>query len=130
MLTEHRRCVAIRPFKEGEGPSFILHMFTTDDRSKPRPCIGYRLDQHDHGHEDLVLFEGDEYRPSPLEMPFGDGSAIDLLHELVAGASASGPCAHMRYFAEHYALPMLCKAGEMLEVEPIVSSVYPPPHEA
>lgn len=131
MLTERMRTDVIKPFAdEADKPYFVLTMYKTSKHdSRGRGYVGYELAQRDDGHPDITLFEGNDYVPCGLERAFGDGSAMDLLHELVAGGYV-GKCAHMEHFFSHYAEWMLLAADEMLEPEPIVSSEHPPPIEA
>lgn len=130
MLTEHMRTDVIRPFAVDPNPRFMLNMYKTSKHDgRGRGYVGYQLVQCDEGHPPITLFEGEDYLPSPLEQPFGDGSAVDLLYRLVAEGYV-GKCAHMEYFFSHYAEWMLLAADEMLEPEPIVSSEHPPPIEA
>ena len=56
------RLVRFRPYRRGCGPSFSLELHEVLGQSER---IGYALRQHDHG-KTVVIFEGRDFRPSPL----------------------------------------------------------------
>src|SRR5439155_26090849 len=69
-LCQHngRRCrmriplVRFRPYRRGHGPTFSLEWSEVLGQSER---IGYALRQHDH-RKTVVIFEGRDFRPSPL----------------------------------------------------------------
>jgi len=54
------RTVRFFPYLKGMGPTFTLKLFYLGIER-----IGYRLTQRDHRHT-VTLFEGEDFRPSPL----------------------------------------------------------------
>lgn len=80
-----RTCI-FRPYQKGMGPSFILHMFeNTKDAfvyvgrgNWTRPKVGYELRVRENG-KSVVLFQGDDYMPSPLHDPDSDTSVSHLI---------------------------------------------------
>ena len=55
------RLVRFRPYRD-HGPTFSLELYEVLGQSER---IGYTLRQHDHG-KTVVIFEGRDFRPSPL----------------------------------------------------------------
>ena len=56
------RLVRFRPYRRGHGPTFSLELYEVLGQSER---IGYALRQHDH-RKTVVIFEGRDFRPSPL----------------------------------------------------------------
>ena len=56
------RLVRFRPYRRGFGPTFSLALYEVPGQSER---IGYTLRQHEHGLT-TVLFDGRDFRPSPL----------------------------------------------------------------
>ena len=56
------RLVRFRPYGRGCGPSFSLELHEVPGQPER---IGYTLRQHDH-RKTTVIFEGRDFRPSPL----------------------------------------------------------------
>lgn len=70
------RTVWIRPYPKGEGPIFRLLLFY-----KGTEKLSYDFDMLEAGKK-TELFNGDEYRPSPLHAVDSDESVLGLLHFL------------------------------------------------
>lgn len=72
-----RRCI-FRPYRT--GPTFHL---TTWDTHTPQgrggTLIGYRLTMHDGRTPPIVLFEGDDFRPSPMHAIDSDATVRALM---------------------------------------------------
>ena len=75
-----RRCT-FRPYRT--GPTFRL---TTWDSCKPqqryyglRETLGYRLTMHDGRTPPIVLFEGDDFGPSPMHAIDSDATVRALM---------------------------------------------------
>ena len=67
------RTVRFSPYRKGMGPTFTLKLFYLGlDR------IGYRLTMREHGNV-IVLFEGEDFRPSPLHSVDGDEAVESLM---------------------------------------------------
>ena len=56
------RLVRFRPYRRGHGPTFSLELYEVLGQSER---IGYTLRQDDRG-KTTVIFEGRDFRPSPL----------------------------------------------------------------
>jgi len=56
------RLVRFRPYRRGHGPTFSLELYEVPGQAER---IGYTLRQHDH-RKTTVIFEGRDFRPSPL----------------------------------------------------------------
>jgi hypothetical protein len=75
------RRVTLRPYRKGMGPSFTLTMWDTgriDWAGSVRTVVGYKLTMREHG-KTTALFEGEDYKPSPLEAIDSDDSVNGLL---------------------------------------------------
>jgi hypothetical protein len=67
------RTVHLRPYRKGMGPTFTLRTYSArGDR------IAYTLTQREDGRA-VTLFEGADFRPSPLHPIDGDESMAALL---------------------------------------------------
>ena len=69
-MPDRLRLVRFRPYKD--GPTFSLETYALQDR------IGYALRQHERGITS-ILFEGDDFRPSPLHAWDSDATIEALL---------------------------------------------------
>ncbi len=65
-----------RPYRKGCGPTFTLRLYYLGGER-----IGYTLAQHDHS-KTAILFEGSDFRPSPLHSIDGDESVASLMNFL------------------------------------------------
>jgi len=77
------RRVTLRPYRKGMGPSFMLTMWDTNrveviSWMGNRPIVGYKLTMREHG-KTTVLFEAEDYKPSPFECVDSDSSVAVLL---------------------------------------------------
>jgi|GEM_PF-6019620 len=83
-LRDAVRTVRFAPFNTGYGASWTLRLFD-DGRyvGDGREYIGYELRQHENGIT-TVLFEGDDFSPSPLDDPFSDEAVLSLIGFLTA----------------------------------------------
>jgi len=69
------RTVRFSPYLRGKGPTFTLRLYYI---GLPDNRIGYRLTQHEHGVTSL-LFEGDDFRVSPLYAHDSDAAVNHLM---------------------------------------------------
>jgi hypothetical protein len=70
-----RRCT-FRPYRN--GPTFRLTMFDAVS-SWPRTRVPYRLTMHDGRTPPIVLFEGDDFGPSPMHAIDSDATVRALM---------------------------------------------------
>ena len=70
-----RRCI-FRPYRN--GPTFRLTMFDAVS-SWPRTRVPYRLTMHDGRTPPIVLFEGDDFGPSPMHAIDSDATVRALM---------------------------------------------------
>ena len=75
---QHLRTVRLSPYRRGMGPTFTLTMWDTYKREGERTCIGYRLTMSENS-ERTVLFQGEDYKPSPMHAIDSDDSVNGLL---------------------------------------------------
>ena len=75
----HIRTVRLTPYRKGLGPSFTLSIFDTG-RTDARGCtiLAYALKQREGGHTSVV-FEGTDFRPSPLHADDSNATVAALL---------------------------------------------------
>ena len=73
------RTVRLTPYRAGLGPSFTLRVFDTGRyHRRGTSLLAYELRQHERGRT-TILFNGEEYSPSPLHADDSDRSIAGLL---------------------------------------------------
>lgn len=79
LTRDHVRTVRLQPYRRGCGPRFQLSIFDTG-KFDSRGCsvLAYALKQHEGGRAS-VLFEGSDFRPSPLHADDSDATVAALL---------------------------------------------------
>ena len=77
---QHLRTVRLHPFRPGHGPIFTLTIWDTYKRSDQwgRAIVAYRFTMSFRG-ERTVLFEGDDFKPSPMYAVDSDEAVRNLL---------------------------------------------------
>ena len=98
------RTVRFSPYRKGYGPTFTLKLFYLGlDR------IGYQLWMHAHYSKDTdqftakarvktsLLFDGEDFRPSPIHSVDGDAAVKSLMTFLTLRPGGTDP----DYFAEY-----------------------------
>jgi hypothetical protein len=79
-MRAHLRTVHLKPYRKGMGPTFTLRMWDTGRTGEyGRSYLAYELRQHDSGGKTTVLFEGDDFSPSPSHAIDGNDSVSGLL---------------------------------------------------
>ena len=75
-MREIMRSVHFRPYRQGMGPSFTLRLFDTGTER-----IGYSLSMRQN-RKRTILFDGDDFRPSPMHSIDGDEAVEALIRFL------------------------------------------------
>lgn len=71
--SDNMRTVRFFPYRKGAGPIFTLKLYYLGTER-----IGYRLTSREH-RRTVTIFEGSDFRPSPLHSVDGDDAVKDLM---------------------------------------------------
>ena len=112
------RLVRFRPYRRGFGPTFSLEL--TDVQSTS--VIGYTLRQHEHGLT-TVLFDGRDFRPSPLHAWDSDETVAAVMGFLTLRLGDTdrdyfdGYTAAQRAFRDTHAETLACEVYARFEAK-------------
>lgn len=113
IMDELYRTVVLRPYVAGK-PYWTLEIGNSGNGAwHYRERVGYRLTQRQRGQEPTVIFEGDDFRPSPMHSVDGDDAVTALMFFLTLRPGDTDAEYFENYTTEQ--LDFACEHGESLQ---------------